>query len=503
MKEIIELLEKNELIKFNFINNFNWCDEYYDNLELWQEFYKGNVEGFHNYHYTNNLGKICKCKRITLGMAKTVCEEWASLLNYPYIGTDNDEINQYLEKVFQENNFKSTFANFIEKTFAFGNGILIVNNDEIRKIPKIEERYIWNTIPLEVYNGQIKSILILGDQIQISENLFSRECLIIGESIYEKNNAQFTGTKYINFTINSQQKKVDNNSRIIISNENITNNNFSNLKYFHFFKPALTNNLFLSDNLGISVFGNSINILKQLDIAYDSLQNDFSKGKMKMMISNEIMKKDEEGNVISNAIDDDQTLFIADLYDKTTSELQKSDGKSPILNDLMKEINIPIRVDVHIQGIQFNLELLSQKCGLGTGYFKFNNSAGVTKTATEVISQKSELFRNMKKHEFLIKQSLASLVDDIIKIGFQNNSIKKQEYEIMIEFDDSIANDDNTIREEMRKDVSLGILSKKYYLMQQYNLTDEEVEEMLKQINIENNVDNLDEIKLENNQEID
>ena len=43
------------------------------------------------------------------------------------------------------------------------------------------------------------------------------------------------------------------------------------------------------------------------------------------------------------------------------------------------------------------IDLLSKKCGLGTGRYQF--AAGAAKTATEVVSINSDLYQSLKRHE--------------------------------------------------------------------------------------------------------
>ncbi|MBR0183693.1 MAG: hypothetical protein IJQ10_00790 [Clostridia bacterium] len=54
------------------------------------------------------------------------------------------------------------------------------------------------------------------------------------------------------------------------------------------------------------------------------------------------------------------------------------------------------------------------KLGLGDQYFKFENSL-TPKTATEVISENSDLFRTIKKHEQVLESALIELISAIEK----------------------------------------------------------------------------------------
>lgn len=470
--------------------------DFYSAIKLWQEFYKGQVSNFHSYIAKKPDGTTCQSERITLGMAKIIAEEWASLLNFPDILIDNEEINDFVQNILKENNFKNRFNNFIEKTFALGNGIILISNNEDMSI-KIEEKFIGNSLPLKFENNILKEILLWSESYKLDNETFKKEFLIIKNIDNE--------TYFQNFYTISKSETDFTNCDIFFDENDIQI--IENIKCFHFFKPNLTNNLYINNPLGISIFANAIDNLKMLDIIYDSLENDFIKGRMKAIYDERILKK----RIINNNGENEYISYFDQMSDEFVATINNPDediisqDKKPLLNDLMKEIDFPIRTQEHIESIQFNLNLLSQKCGLGSGYYDFKNSKAVTKTATEVISEKSELFRNMKKHEFLIKQNLEQIINDIIQYGILNQQISNKKYNIIIKFDDSIANDDNTIREEMRKDVTLGIISKRYYLQKQYNLTEKESIKMLKDIVQDNMIENSyneDEIKIENNFEV-
>lgn len=54
-------------------------DETYDHIDEWLEWYQNDVEKFHHYKLYNGA-VMTNQERYKLGMAKTVCEDWANLL---------------------------------------------------------------------------------------------------------------------------------------------------------------------------------------------------------------------------------------------------------------------------------------------------------------------------------------------------------------------------------------------------------------------------------------
>ena len=68
---VIEYLNKNK--------GYNIPSEYYGNISVWRNWWRGFHKPFHEYTEVNGKSRI-KRKLFTLKMAKKVCEDWASIL---------------------------------------------------------------------------------------------------------------------------------------------------------------------------------------------------------------------------------------------------------------------------------------------------------------------------------------------------------------------------------------------------------------------------------------
>ena len=49
---------------------------FYSQIRLWESWYNGDVKQFHYYHVYNGKKRI-RCRRLSLQMAKKVCEDMA------------------------------------------------------------------------------------------------------------------------------------------------------------------------------------------------------------------------------------------------------------------------------------------------------------------------------------------------------------------------------------------------------------------------------------------
>jgi A118 family predicted phage portal protein len=119
---------------------------------------------------------------------------------------------------------------------------------------------------------------------------------------------------------------------------------------------------------------------------------------------------------------------------------------------------------------------------LGSGRYEFERTGGV-RTATEVVSEQSDLYQSMQKHAKVLGAALHNLARTLlIMAGY------KEPGEIKITFDDSIIQDKSTIRAEAREEVSAGLMSKQWYLVNVRGLSDDQAEEELQRIRSESGV---------------
>lgn len=134
-----------------------------------------------------------------------------------------------------------------------------------------------------------------------------------------------------------------------------------------------------------------------------------------------------------------------------------------------------IRAQEHELGIQRSLDLLSLKCGMGTGRYKFEN--GAVKTATEVISDKGDLYQNRQKNIIIIEAALIALAKAVAFLDGGSNDL-----EVTVDFDDSIIEDTNTTIDRNIKLVNAGLRSKLSAIMEINKCSEEEAKKELDRI---------------------
>lgn len=417
MNNIIEALKG---LGFTTIN-----EDWYQHVDDWRSWYKGNVAKFHNYRVWTGH-KYVNCQRYSLGMAKKICEDWANLLmnEKVKITLEGEKEQEFIDAVFTANDFEINMNELQEKGAALGTYALV---PRMTKVAVNEAGEI-------VGNGQIVLDYITADHI------FPLSW--VGRDIKECAFASVINSNGKNYLYIQMHTIVNGTYQILnviyaISNGQLAPAKFTEIKGWENVsdKPILTgssepqfvigrynitNNVEENNPMGIAVYANAIDVIKGIDITYDSYVNEFLLGKKRVMV------KPSATNWIDGeeVFDENDCVFYVLPEDVT-------DGT------IIKEIDMTLRTDEHTQGLQDQLNLLSAKCGFGEQHYKFDS--GNVSTATQIISENSDMFRTIKKHEIVLESLLTELCRILLRMGNQYLSAGLDDaVEISIDFDDSI-----------------------------------------------------------------
>lgn len=427
--------------------------ELYDNeefLNAWGAWYSGKTK-WHNYTVYNGKRHV-KLTRMTLGMAKRVCEDWANLLiNEKTDITLGDEVSQNtLNDILRDCHFWRKANEGVEKTFALGIGAWVISVEDlgVAENGTIDKK---GTVNISFLNGKkIIPITIEDDRIV--------ECAFINANTnktyisvhlrdgdngnYRIHNISASGKDINNLTYNPAE------DYYIFDTQN-------KLPWFFILKPNIANNIDINSPLGISIYANALDILRETDLIYDSYANEFMLGKKRVYINARQM-------TINTANGEEVNTF--DSNDVVHYVLPESDDGSFFMQDNTQTL----RVTDHQTALQNQLNLLSYACGFGTQHYRYDG--GNISTATQIISENSEMFRNIKKHEILLEDALVGLVKTVI---YATNTFTplslKEGASIEIKFDDSIIEDKAAEMANDRLDVAMGVMSKAEFRAKWYN----------------------------------
>ena len=422
-------------------------DEFYYQIDKWLGWYKGKVASFHSYNQYNGKKLIAR-ERATLSSAKKVCEDWANLIlnEKMEINIPNEDIKKYIEKVLFDNNFKVCANRLTELAFALGTGAFVeyIDNGKI-VIDYIGANMIY---PLSWENGRIYECAFASEKVVDKRRVTYVNMHILEDGKYKIVNKMF-------------DKKTGDEIELPkgIMPFYYTN---SSTAFFQIITPNIVNNVDFENPMGISVFANSIDVLKGIDLIFDSYQNEFRLGKKRIIVPVTMAQMMSDKSGLTPVFDDNDTEFYA---------IKANDG----INDI-KEINMTLRSDEHETALKRCLNLLSLKCGLGSSRYDIDKSG--VKTATEVISEKSELYENLKKHQLVMEKAICDLVYAICTL-----SGIKCDFEVSVYFDDSIIEDTGAIAKRMLTEYKSGVIDDVEYFMKVYNLTEEAAIEKSEKIN--------------------
>ena len=452
---------------------------FYRMIALWESWYKGKVRNFSFYRVYSGQGTYSRKQRKSLGMAKKLSEDIADLLlnERVQITLSDEETGKFVDDILKQNRFLVLGNDYQELKACSGTVAYIpylydaeAAEDGTILSGKIGIDYVSasNIFPISWNNGRITECAFTfvktakrkkyvqvqfhrleqnedGSQYVIENSVLecqagSRE----GKELREEEWKQLGPFRLLS----ARTETGSNEPQFVIDRLNIVNNADEDE----------------SNPMGIAIYANCIDVLRKLDTEYDSYCNEFDLGRKRIFVAPELIKNSDG----TPAFDPEDTVFyqMPDNYDKDKE-------------GLIKEINMDIRTEQHSKAINDDLNYLSLKCGFGTERYKFDSSG--VKTATEVVSENSDMFRMIKKHEIILEDVLKELVRIIIRLGVVLGNTLNPGTEITIDFDDSIIEDKEAERQSDRQDVSMGAMPLYEYRAKWYGETEEQAKAAVQQ----------------------
>ena len=462
----------------------------YDKIKVWNNYWTNELE-WHTYH--DQTGK--ERKMYTLGMAKRIAEDWASIeySERDTIKSSNENNQKYLDQELPKLNFFDDLPEDIEKASALGTcgaifrvkNAKVVNNivvaDQNTKLDLIRVT-ADQIIPLRVEHGNIIDVAFasedkIGDKkvyyIEIHELKYDKKA---GKEIYWIKN------KYIDSQTGQEIKRED------IAEEYTLN---TDLPIFSILRTPLVNPTKYGNGLGLSMYANALDQLNACDITYHNFVMDFYLGGKKVFYNKKITNTK---TIMVKQSDGTEKPVEIQIYPDDIARQQWAtygDEMQNINDDpAVKEYNPELRVEEDKSGVQFALDLTSFKCSLGTKRYQFNGSTVVT--ATQYNGDNQDLVRNANKYRRRLDSYIQNICRGLLLFGrILFNQPVTEEDEIKLEDVDGFLVDTESKYNEMRQEVSMGYRSKKSYLMKRYKLTDKEAQEMLQEVEDENKVNEI------------
>lgn len=393
------------------------CDQWYTNEES-------------EFHTRKNLNDQ-EVNLEKLNFAKRCCADDANLCEIVEINAGESE-NKFdgVQEILDENRFGVMYRKQLERLAASGtvgayirldNATLLDNGSVTGGEIRINYINAAGIVPLTVENDEIIECAFVGSDLVRGKN---EQTLVVFQ---RDEKGLYTAETFV----------FDENNREI-ADRHITLQ-LGDVKPFSIMRTAEVNNLDDMEGYGLPKLYNAIPALKIVDLCWNILNGDLSKGD-KLLLINELLatiKKDDEGKPIMTA--EQKKLFIL------------LGEKLPDQKSLIQEYNPEIRTGQIKEAMELALSLLSMMFGYGTKKYTFENAQ--IQTATQYIGERQDEMQELNKQRQEAIDYIEGLVEAIIWFSntFQGTAWELDE-EICVEFDDSYIEDKNSKLERMRAD---------------------------------------------------
>ena len=431
----------------------NVSNDYYSYVDKWESYWKNNVD------YMTYMDDYNKSHQLyTLGMAKRVCEDWASVISSEQdeIITDKEQNKEYVEKIIKELKLKTSLPECTEIASWSGTcGAIIrlfniqVVNGVLQKTDKTRQELVKvsakNIIPLTIENGVIKEIAFVSDS-----NIKGKKVNYI-----ELHQLVKDGYKISNIYLDEKGNEITKDGVL----EEYETKSFVPL--FSILEPPKFNSIDNNNGLGMSVFADALAQIEATDITYNNFVMDFYLGGKKVFYNKKIVGTrtitDENGNPKDIPVYPDD---VTKQQWKVVGDGMETINETPLFH----EYNPQLRTAEDKEGVQFALDTLSFKCGFGTKYYQFNGSTVVT--ATQYMGDRQDLVQNAKKFRDNLNEFTCNIVKASLLIGrMLLGENVTEDCNIEVANVDGFLTDTESLKNEYRQEIAMGIRKRYEYRM--------------------------------------
>lgn len=478
----------------NKTRNLQLDADYYGNIEIWRQWWKGDVPDIHDQKEDAPDGSVISRRLASLRMPKHVCEDWANLLlndkttlqigdtatSAYLLGSDEQQTGGLLRQL----HFWENANRLVEQAYWSGTGAFVMS------VENLTVDASGNALPSP--QGSIRldydpacCILPIGvERGVVTEAAFVSECLMDGKpAIYLQTH---TGNEKKRTIRNEWFRVIDSMSGTPVFSpvekppegtvESITVS--GSPAWFSLFGPAAAKNIDGGMGLGMSIFSEALDAAQMVDYAFDNYRQDIRLGGKKIFYDRSLCRKwvDKEGT--EHAVPPDA------VHRQIFYELPTPEGGIDQPSEY-HEYNPDLRVEQNHRAVQDMLNLFSFKCGLGCHRYDFEN--GKVTTATEYNGSRQDLVASANKNQIPIEGALIVIIRAILWAAKDlQKATVVPDTPISVNWDDSYITDAETRMTQMRDDALSGLLPRYKYLSARYGISEEDARRLAEEARTEN-----------------
>ena len=386
-----------------------------------------------------------------MGFSKRAAADDANLCEVVEINT-GDASTEYVNEILAANQWDTQYRKQLELTSAEGTVACYVRvdnadimSDGTLRGGDIKLNYIDASgyLPLTVENDDVTEAAFWGTKmVSTKEYITLLLCTLSENNLYQYETVVF------------------NDAGTVISDSIVT---LGDVKPFSIMRTAEVNSIDGMDGYGYPKVYGSIPLFLGLDAAFSAFLGDVDKSEAITFINEKLCGFDEAGLPIPpNKSMKRRFVFLGD--------------KLPQADTLIHTEQPDIRAEKFREVIELLLDMLSVKFGYGTKKYSFKD--GGLQTATQYIGERQDMMQELNKQRYESTQYIKGIVRAIL---WASNTFKGTNYniddEITIEYADSYIENKADRLESYRQDALNGLgggYTRKLYLKEKYNLTDEE-----------------------------
>ena len=395
----------------------------------------------------------------TVNFAKAICSETARLA---MLGTkitiDGSARAEWLQEQIDNVYFK--LRDWVEYSCAYGTVIFKPNGNGVDFVSP------GNFMVTDSTNGEITGIVFINRET-VGKKYYTRlEYHRFVDGYYV-----ITNRCYVGNTESDRGKAVAiemtpwNGLLEEVSIQNVDKPLYGVLKMPH------ANNIDVDSPMGLPIFSDAIEELKDLDIAYSRNSKEIFDSKRTVLLDSDKMLV--SGTKVS--------AMTGAGFERARTDLKLPDYVKNVFgngrDDFYQEINPQLNTDVRLSGLNALLSQIGYKVGYSNGYFVFNESGGI-QTATEVESNDRRTIQLIKDVRDKIENCLEQLVYALNVFADLYDLSPVGTYEIVFDFGDITYNVEED-RQRWWGYVVSGKVPAWMYFVKFEGMSEEEAKEMI------------------------